>query len=551
MHALRYVIAASALAVSAHAQGVPVGDPAEDYLRLLALTGHAAPRAFGIRPVLSAEADAAAALTSDSLPAWARPLRVARERPAGGGVAVTMFDAAVRLTANSAFPWGQNDGAVWRGKGVTATAEWGARLRWGRLSLTLRPALTYTGNAAFALAPDTAGAGYSPFASPWQRDSSGALRIDLPQRFGGTAFWTLDPGQSALRVSGSRFTAGVGTENLWWGPARHGAIVMSNHAAGFPHASVATNRPLSVGVGTVEWQWIWGRLSESRYFDTTAGNDRRFLTGIVGTFQPRPFPGLTLGGTRVFVQYYPAGGLPLGDYLLVFQGVTKNTQVSAANPSGNDARDQLASLFARWAPAASGFEAYVEWARNDHSGDWRDLLVEPEHSQGYTLGFQQVVPRGGGRLLRLAGELTHLERSNSFQVRPVPTWYVHHVVRQGYTQRGQVIGAAIGPGGNGQRLEAEVLAPWGRVGIALVRQVRDNDALYVLNPGYVDSNDVGNRAKHDVTAGLVAGGALLRGRWTLTGEIGLLRNYNRFYVSRDDLTNVTASLAVRFHPPQP
>ena len=80
---------------------------------------------------------------------------------------------------------------------------------------------------------------------------------------------------------------------------------------------------------------------------------------------PKPFPGLYLGASRLFYRYTPQGGLSFGEYLLVFQGPTKRSQTTPTNPLGDDVRDQMFSLFARWLFPESGFEAYVEWAKND------------------------------------------------------------------------------------------------------------------------------------------------------------------------------------------
>ena len=90
----------------------------------------------------------------------------------------------------------------------------------------------------------------------------------------------------------------------------------------------------------------------------------------------------------------------------------------------NDSLDQLLSVHARWTFPQVGFEAYVEWARNDFSGNLRDFLVEPDHSSGYTVGFWKMLPSGEGTIV-LRGELTHLGRLLPREVRRSPTYYVH------------------------------------------------------------------------------------------------------------------------------
>jgi hypothetical protein len=538
------VLVATLVPATAAPQRLPVGDMFEDYARLLQLTGAASATAFAIRPLTGRwmVADSAA------VPAWADGVRPWAGERRIGPLRVTPHDVTLSLTSNAAYPWGQNDGALWRGRGLTAALEGGLQVDWRGVRLVLRPLAAWQQNRAFALPgpPDTVPSGFSPYASPWQR-SNNLLLIDMPQRFGDAAFWTVDPGQSSLSVSGGGVAVGVGTENLWWGPGRHTAIIMTNNAGGVPHAFVRTARPVSIGIGTVEAAWIWGRLTESRYYDSVESNDHRYLTGAVATFQPRPLPGFFAGATRVFYEYYPAGGLGLRDYLLVFNGITKKSVSTPTNTLGNDVRDQMLSVFARWLMPASGFEAYAEWARTDHNWDMRDLVVEPEHSQAYLLGFQQAVALAGGRLLAVGGELTHLERPNSRTVRETGAYYVHTPVRQGYTQRGQVIGSGLGPGGNAQTVSATLLASWGRAGLRLLRQVRDNDAFYNLKsvPRIDSVTGVPAFSRHDVTVGAAVSGLVWRGRWVVAGELTLLHNYNRYYVYRNDIGSLSANLTVR------
>jgi hypothetical protein len=394
--------------------------------------------------------------------------------------------------------------------------------------------LFYAQNAAFPLAPVTR-PGADPRAYPWRQ-------IDLPQRHGTDGLGVLDPGRSSVRLTWRGATLGFGTESLWWGPGIRNAIVMSDNAPGLPHGFLGTARPVDVGIGKVEAQWIWGRLQASEWFDPPSPDTtRRFLTGAVVSLTPRGLDGLSLGAARVFVEMIPPSGLDAGEYFLVFQRGTKRGQATGENPTGDDRRDQLVSLFARWVSAPGGFEAYFEWARNDHAWDLRDVFLEPEHSQAYTLGFRKVIPLSGNRLLAMSGEVTHLERSPTFQGRAEPTYYTHSAVPAGYTQRGQVLGASLGPGGNGQHLGAKLYAPWGRAELFVQRRVHDNDAYWA----WTAENDAGFCC-HDVA--LDAGAGALFFVDDLEVEVGgvLSRELNRYFIARNDVWNLNLSLSARW-----
>jgi hypothetical protein len=403
------------------------------------------------------------------------------------------------------------------------------------LSVTLRPKLLYNQNSSFELAPVVV-ANMTQYAYPWRI-------IDLPQRFGPDAFWSLDPGDSEIRVGLGPASLGVSTSSLWWGPGLRNAIIMSNNAPGFPHAFLGTHGPLGTPIGAVEATLLWGRLHQTRWFDPFFPNeDDRFITGIVLAYSPSFLAGLTVGLTRVFTMLVPEGGVSLGDYFAVLSGVRKRAMITPSNPTGDDPHDQLASLFGRWVLPNGGFEVYWEWARNDHSWELRDYLLEPEHSQAYTLGLQKGIDLPGRRLLALWAELTHLEADATFQVRPKGTYYAHAPVTQGYTHRGQIIGAGVGPGGNAQHIGADIYAPWGRAGLYVERQVHDNDAYYTWA-----AENGGASCCHDVS--LHVGGHALR--FVNDFEVGaafvMTREYNRYFFG-SDLWNVNVALSARWRP---
>jgi hypothetical protein len=514
---------------AASAQTLTVGDPVEEYLRILQLTGRAAPGSFTVRPF---SLDVARVGPGGAHP-WEARLEGAPAL-AAGSLGFVAHDPELRVFANSRFPSGQNDGAVWQGRGLTTALDAGGTVRWRALTVEVRPTLIYSQNSSFELAPVTV-AGMPEYFYPWRR-------IDLPQRFGPEALWTVDPGQSEARVEAGGISLGAGTKNLWWGPGIRNAIIMSNNAPGFPHAFLGTNRPLGIGVGELEARWIWGRLEQSDWFDPSETSTDRFITGIVATYSPDFLDGLSFGLTRVFYVLVNEDGTPASDYFAVFQGVRKKTLASPQNPTGDDEHDQLLSLFGRWVHSESGFELYWEWARNDHAWDLRDLILEPEHSQAYTLGLQKAFGSTGRRVLVLRAELTHLEAGPTFQVRSKGTYYAHYIVTKGYTHKGQVIGAGVGPGGNSQHIGADLYAPWGRAGFYLQRDVHDNDAYY-------DWAAANNRdfCCHDVSLRMGAHGLWFVDDFDLGGGLVATREYKRYFFGLD-LWNLNVSLSARWRP---
>jgi len=223
----------------------------------------------------------------------------------------------------------------------------------------------------------------------------------------------------------------------------------------------------------------------------------------------------------VYEAYSPPGGFSLSDYL----GALVLTPTSGV--TGNKPGNGLASLFLRWALPAAGFETYAEWARDDYSFNWTSMLMEPDHSQAWTIGLQKVVP-GRSHWVRIAAEATHLESSQTLRGgRGVVTMYTHSVVIQGHTNGGQMLGAPIGPGSDNQYLGVDVLGSWGTLGGYVERTGYHDDAYF---NSYARS--YGNSA-HDVelTGGL-RGSYYLHGV-TLRSELGYSYRLDRSFLGLD------------------
>lgn len=382
---------------------------------------------------------------------------------------------------NSGYPRSVNDGALWAGRGISSSLRGGVRADWGAVSVALAPSVHYQQNRAFEV-PDTDLAplqpgtdGTSRHRYPWQPN------IDWPLRFGYYPYATLRPGQSYVRVDAEGLAAGVSTENLWIGPATRYPLIMSNTAAGFPHAFAGTSGPVDVTIGRLGAQIFWGRLDESRFFDSAPTNDTRLINGLVVSFSPEGLPGLTVGGSSIYENTLPPRGLPSSEY---FQALTfPISQEGGGSTAGNG----LGSLFARWVLPESGFELYFEWGKEDFNADLLDFAKEPDHAQAWTWGLQKVWSGADTGWIKLTVELAHLQHSlagvglqqgfpGGRDVRRPVTWYVHHGVTQGHTQRGQLLGAYIGPGSTAQYLSLDWYRPWGRLGGFAERVRYDEDA---------------------------------------------------------------------------
>ena len=111
-----------------------------------------------------------------------------------------------------------------------------------------------------------------------------------------------------------------------------------------------------------------------------------------------------------------------------------------------------------------------------------------------------------------------------------------------------MIGAGIGPGGDSQYLGGDVFTRWGRVGGFIGRQVYDNDAFYATI-----ADTVANRPFQQHWVGLQAGVRALvrRGPLEFSGDLGVEKQLNRYYLLENDVWNVNVVLAGRWRPGRP
>lgn len=396
---------------------------------------------------------------------------------------------AVATVSNSAVPYSGNDGALWAGRGLNVRVLAGLRAEWGPVRLIAAPELVQSANrhyTAFDLAPRPPD-GLNRFANPWL---TGPDWSDLPLRFGGDKLERIDPGQSSLVVRVGLAEVGAATENEWWGPGLRNALVLSSNAPGFPRLFVRIGPPLQTRIGQFEGRWLVGGLTESDYFDADPDNDLRSISLIAVTWQPKWERNLTLGAARAVFAAADDWGDVAGSFAQVFANVPPSSSASDSE------RDQLFSLFFRWALPADGFEAYAEWARAEQPVSLRDFLESPNHSQAYTVGFQwagaevTIRDRARGRL-RVRGEASFLEQSTTFRFRPLGTWYTSPRVVQGYTNRGQSLGAAIGPGSSSQYVGLDYIASDWQAGL-FIERVRWLEDAHSLDPANTFCN-------HDVS----------------------------------------------------
>lgn len=390
---------------------------------------------------------------------------------------------------NTAAPYGQNDGALWQGRGYNTSLTAGVRLEGYGFELTFKPQVCWMENREFEyIKPNYNGINYTGKAEKY--GYYGVTSIDAPQRFGDESFWNFDLGDTEVRWTWNTFTVGFGTQSIWLGPAKLNPIIHSNNAPSYPKFDIGFRKTkltmpyFGWDLGDIEARGWWGKLSESDWFDNDDSNDDNLISGIALYYQFPFFKDFTVGMNRTMLSKWNQ----INEYSLF---KIYNPILSSGSSGGDDKSDQRISFTFNYKIDKVGLELYLEWARNDYSPNNDYYTRYPFHTQGWTLGVLKSLNFTNNFKGELFLEITHLECSADYD-RLIPwysTFYAHHKITQGYTNKGQWLGAGIGTGGNSQYLGIKLFSP--KTQILLFAQRQNPDLDYTM---YIDKSEANIRA---------------------------------------------------------
>ena len=503
---------------------VAVNTDAERYLRVLQDAGIVRAYPWSVRELGSREVESL--LPADSTHPWRSRVHASPNR----SHLACVLAPEVQATYNTTFPYGENDGALWAGRGLTSAVQFGFLAHFGPLSITAEPIAFRAENQKFRLVP-TGSPGRLQFADAFHPTS-----IDQPQRFGDGAYQRLDPGQTTIRLDLPYVAVGASTANQVWGPAIENPIILGNNAAGFPHAFIGTSAPVDLYLVHLQGRVEWGILQQSDFAVLQGTQSRRFMSGIVASITPRGFDNLEIGGARFFHTLWPDSGLTAHDFLRPFEGLLLSSVAGEIGGTGQEPDNQLASVFARLVAPGDRFELYAEYGREDHNIDLRDLTLEPDHDAAYVIGFQKAVRLRDSSLLALHAEIVNSRISHLQLGRPQTPFYVHSPVVQGHTEEGQILGSPSVYGGGGFSLGAERYDPAGQWSVSWDKI----DRAERLGPdGLPDPRGA------DVMHSLTVQRTMFRARADLTAGLTLTNDFNRNFVG--DARNAQLVVGVRPH----
>ncbi len=394
---------------------------------------------------------------------------------------------------NTHHPYNRNNGTMIPNRGYQHIISPGIFLKIGPLSIQLKPEHHFSENKLF----DGFWEGHYPVI--WAKRYRLWNNIDMPERFGNSQHNKTTWGQTAIRLNWKKISIGISNENLWWGPSLRNSIMMSNHAQGFKHITFNTINPIKTIFGSIEFQFITGRLESSGFTpprtdyeyqgqklyvpkinQLSRKDDWRFLQGYILSYSPDFIDGLSVGLIR-WVQMYSAlvegkytwmKGKPT--YFPVFNNLFRKNDKFVDYESQTN---QAAGIFLKWLWKDSKAEIYTEFHFNDAKLNIRDLILDSDHSRAATIGIQKIFNINKNNYL-LNWEWTQMEQNASRLIRNAGSWYEHYNVYDGYTNLGEVLGSSIGPGSNSHYISINRIRDFEKIGLGFEIIDHDNDFFH-------------------------------------------------------------------------
>jgi hypothetical protein len=361
-------------------------------------------------------------------------------------------------------PYGWNDGAFSLSKGYQFLIGGGVYLQWHKLKIQLRPEFVKTASGNYET-----------------NNYWGAVT---------PSFKKIMPGQSSIRYDMGPVTAGISTENMWWGPGIYNSMLMSNNAPGFLRSSINSNRPIKTFVGSFQFQLQAGFLQknssqgyENKKLQTAIiNNGKRYYNSINISYQPKFINNVYFGLTRTFQNYTRLQSsytnIFVSNYLPVFVAFFRNTYTDDTVK-----RDQVAAVSARWVIPKENAEMYLEFGFNDGKYNFRDLMMDMAHSSGYVWGFKKLKLINETSYLNFNIEIARLAQTTSYINRNAGNWYEHGGITEGYTNLNQIMGGVSGFGNNMQALAVSYNKGWNKMGFIFQHIVQNP---YDLVGGFQD-----------------------------------------------------------------
>jgi len=224
----------------------------------------------------------------------------------------------------------------------------------------------------------------------------------------------------------------AGRDSLWWGPGRHGSLILTDNAQPFDLVKLSNPRPVVLPwvfkyLGLFKVVAFWTELEKSR-----AIPEAEFM-GYRIHF--KPFPLLDIGVSRTIMLGGEGGAkgvadLSLSDWAKVLSGRNISGDLNTNQIGGLDFEFLIPNV-KRWVPMLQSISLWGEWYGEDEAGAFPS-------KEGYVAGlkFADILLTGRTDVIVEYAD-------NVISGRP-GLWYNHTPYETGYRYEGKIMGHNMG-----------------------------------------------------------------------------------------------------------
>lgn len=443
---------------------------------------------------------------------------------------------------NTAVPYGQNDGALWQGRGYNTSLTAGLRAEGYGFEVTIKPQVTFSENKPF----DTL---YGNFITSWPETGS----IDVVQRYGTQSLFDFSFGDSEIRYNLYNFTIGFGFQSPWLGSAQLNPMLGSNNATPYMKLDIGLRKTEVIlpfcdwNLGFIEGRVWAGVLEQSEYFNgfQVYSNGNRMLCALSASYSPSFIEGFTVGLNRIFITYWD-----LYNIYYIYRLFNASRSNGIYDPNVFD-EDQKFSIFVDWFIPKIGLNIYGEFGRDDFATNEKTI---PFHTGIYTVGVKQIIPLPKQLKSEICFEWNNFEMSQDFQLQwPYMGYYAHGSINQGYTNKGQILGAGTGSFGNSQFIQYKIYYPIGYTALKFHRYCPDNNSVYskaVNQSANYGNSELNTNWYSNFETYLVFGleqNLFLFSNLNITGEINYIKIESYKYIRYNTGNTFNISLNIKYN----
>ena len=377
---------------------------------------------------------------------------------------------------NSLLPISFNDGNMYPARGWQERYSVGVNLKLLFFDINYQPEKLTVQNLTQEYYPGNTGDGNFMF----KYFGMVANNIDNFRQFGYDRIEETTLGQSRVGIKFKYIAAGLSNENIWWGPGKRNALLFTNNAPGFLHAFLQTKKPIKTKIGNFEFNAIYGELGNVDYTHPDDSIMRTIWSGAIQEkfMNTRNIQAFTINWNPKWMNNFYIG------YSFSQQSYKEDSLFFTKKIPSEKNKMTLGAVMFRYVMPRDHAEFYAEIGQPDRTATPGSFFNDTVKT-GFVFGVTKLTKfKSNKSYLRLNVEMAQLQLYNPKDmfypgwafVGGLPnSWYTSDIIKQGYTNQGQILGAPIGPGSNSQSIAFSWNKGFNKIGLFFERLVHNSD----------------------------------------------------------------------------